>query len=126
MRREKFIGGIIAFVPISIIAFLVGVGLEVPFPSWYLVIFYIMNAVFAFVSIFTQRLVISLYEANVFEEPANAIDYGFKYIAIFSSGLNYFIQNICNRLPFVLNKLAAAIFFFYLLFNFFALAMIFS
>ena len=51
-------------------------------PSSYIALMMMTNTIFAFFSIFVQRLVIVLYEVNVFEEPKSIPGYFFKYIAI--------------------------------------------
>ena len=86
-------------------------GIDIPIPSSYIALMMTTNAIFAFFSIFVQRLVITLYEVNVFEEPKSIPGYFFKYIAIITSGVNYYVQNVLNRLPFILNKLGSVLFF---------------
>ena len=44
-------------------------GIDIPIPSSLFSLMIITNAIFAFFSIFVQRLVIILYEVNVMEEP---------------------------------------------------------
>lgn len=89
-------------------------GIDIPIPSSYIGLMITSNAIFALFSIFVQRLVITLYEVNVFEEPKSIADYFFKYIAILSSGVNYYIQGVFSRLPFLVNKMAAILFFVFL------------
>ncbi|MBP3040679.1 hypothetical protein J9303_14400, partial [Bacillaceae bacterium Marseille-Q3522] len=60
---------------------------------------------------FIQRAVIVLYEVNVYEGKKSMLGYATKYIAIMTSGINYYVQNVINRLPFLLNKLVAILFF---------------
>lgn len=110
MSRKKVVGFILVFVVFTLIACSL-YGINVPLPSSYIPLMIAANGVFAFCSIFTQRLVIALYEVNVFEGKESLIVYFNKYTAIFTSGLNYYIQNILNRLPFLVNKLLALCFF---------------
>ncbi|CAN7151741.1 hypothetical protein [Rossellomorea sp. LjRoot5] len=110
MSRKKVVGFILVFVVFTLIACSL-YGINVPLPSSYIPLMIAANGVFAFCSIFTQRLVIALYEVNVFEGKESLIGYFNKYTAIFTSGLNYYIQNILNRLPFLVNKLLALCFF---------------
>lgn len=86
-------------------------GINIPIPSSYIALMMMTNTIFAFFSIFVQRLVIVLYEVNVFEEPKSISGYFFKYIAIVTSGVNYYVQNVLSRLPFILNKLGSVLFF---------------
>lgn len=86
-------------------------GIDIPIPSSYIALMITTNAIFAFFSIFVQRLVITLYEVNVFEESKSIPGYFFKYIAIVTSGVNYYAQDELSRLPFILNKLGSVLFF---------------
>jgi hypothetical protein len=61
-------------------------GINIPLPSSYLPLMIAANCVFAFISIFAQRLIIVLYEVNVFEEKDSLIGYFNKYTAIITSG----------------------------------------
>ncbi|RBP87385.1 hypothetical protein DFO70_12042 [Cytobacillus firmus] len=101
-------------------------GIDIPIPSSYIALIITTNAVFAFFSIFVQKLVIILYEVNVYEKPKTLFDYCFKYIAIITSGVNYHIQNLLNRLPLILNKLASVFFFIFLIFTGFGLMAVFN
>lgn len=115
--KEQIIGGIIAFIIFTLLS-LPFYGVDVPLPSSYVVLFIISNAIFAFVSIFIQRAVCYIYEANVFDECNNSIDYAFKYLAICSSGVNFYVQKLLIRVPFILNKVIAIVFCLFLLWNF--------
>lgn len=101
-------------------------GIDVPIPSSFIALMIAANAIFAFFSIFIQTLVITLYEVNVFEEPKNILDYCFKYFAITTSGINYYVQTVLNKLPFILNKLVAAFFFVFLVATGFSLLGVFN
>ncbi|KAF0821941.1 hypothetical protein V7200_07960 [Cytobacillus firmus] len=101
-------------------------GVDVPIPSSFIALMIAANAVFAFFSIFAQTLVITLYEVNVFKKPNGILDYCFKYFAITTSGINYYVQNLLNRIPFILNKLVAAFFFIFLVATGFSLLGVFN
>ena len=109
----KIVGFTLAIGCWTFIAYLF-TGIDIPIPSSYISLMIITNAIFAFFSIFVQRLVIILYEVNVVEEPKSIGAFFFKYIAILTSGVNYYIQNVLNRLPFIINKLASILFFVFL------------
>ena len=109
----KIIGFALAIGVWTFIAYL-STGINIPIPSSYINLMIVANAIFALFSIFMQRLVIILYEVNVLEEPKSLGGYFFKYIAILTSGVNYYIQNVLNRLPFIMNKLASILFFVFL------------
>ncbi len=101
-------------------------GIDIPIPSSYIALMITTNAIFAFFSIFVQRLVVTLYEVNVFEEPKSIPGFFFKYIAIITSGVNYYVQNVFNRLPFIVNKLASVLFFVFLIVAGFSIMSIFN
>jgi hypothetical protein len=122
---KKFIGFIIVLGIFTFMA-LFFKGVNIPIPSSYLLLVVMTNGIAAFVSIFVQRWVIVLYEANVYEAKDRVVDYSFKYFAIGISGLNYLIQKMFTRLPFIFNKLLAVIFFLFIMFQLFTLVGIFD
>ncbi|MCR8849895.1 hypothetical protein NQ095_15865 [Rossellomorea sp. SC111] len=125
MSRKKVVGFILVFVVFTLIACSL-YGINVPLPSSYIPLMIAANGVFAFCSIFAQRLIIVLYEVNVFEGKDSFIGYFNKYTAIFTSGINYYIQNVLNRLPFLVNKLLAICFFLSLVWIGFGIVAIFN
>ncbi|MGG1629345.1 hypothetical protein [Rossellomorea sp. NRS-1567] len=110
MSKKKIAGFILMFVVFTLIACSL-YAINIPLPSSYIPLMIAANGVFAFCSIFAQRLVVVLYEVNVYEENDSLIGYFNKYTAIFTSGINYYIQNVLIRLPFLVNKLLALCFF---------------
>ncbi|KAB7672565.1 hypothetical protein [Bacillus sp. B1-b2] len=119
--KEKTIGLMIAIVIITLIS-LVFTGLDIPFPSTYLALIMTSNAIAAFIAIILQKATIVIYEGHVRKEKTSIFDYVFSYIAIGFSGINYYVQTVLNRLPFVLNKLLAIFFFLILFFQLFMIA----
>ncbi|CAH0345442.1 hypothetical protein [Bacillus sp. CECT 9360] len=107
---KKIIGFILAFGIFTLLSLTLS-GIDVPIPSSYVPLLLASNAVFAFFSIFTQRLILGLYETNVHEERSGFVHYFIKYVAIFTSGINYYVQKVLNRLPLLVNKLLAVCFF---------------
>ncbi|WP_338472886.1 hypothetical protein R4Z10_09255 [Niallia sp. XMNu-256] len=107
---KKNIGLALAVVFWTFVAFM-HAGINIYIPSSYIAVMMLTNAIFAFFSIFVQRLVMVLYEVNVFEEPKSISGYFSKYTAIFTSGVNYYVQDVLSRLPFILNKLGSLLFF---------------
>ncbi|MCM3705271.1 MULTISPECIES: hypothetical protein [Cytobacillus] len=121
----KIIGLVLAVAVWTIIALFLN-GIDIPIPSSYISLMITTNAIFAFFSIFVQRLVVTLYEVNVFEEPKSISGFFFKYIAIITSGVNYYVQNVLNRLPLIVNKLASILFFAFLMVAGFSIMTIFN
>lgn len=111
--REKVIGFLIAFVVITFLAWTMH-GINIPLPSSYIQVLLFVNTLVAFLSIFMQRLVIVLYEMNVLEKRTGFSNYAIKYFAMFILGLNYHVQVVINRLPFLLNKIMAVMFFIFM------------
>lgn len=111
--KEKVIGFLITFVVLTFLAWTMH-GINIPLPSSYIQVLLSANTVFAFLSIFMQRLVIILYEMNVLEKRTGFFNYAIKYFAVFILGLNYHVQVVINRLPFILNKIMAVIFFIFM------------
>ena len=110
MNREKIIGTLMAIVIVTILSWIWSNQGTIPLLSAAIFILMLTNMIFAFVSIFIQKAVILLYEMNVEEKSTNSFSYAFEYLAIFGSGLNYHVQNACNRLPFLFNKLFSILF----------------
>ncbi|MBM7604838.1 hypothetical protein JOC75_002842 [Metabacillus crassostreae] len=119
--KEKTIGLMIAIVVMTLMSF-VFMGLDIPFPSTYLALMITTNAIVAFISIILQKATIVIYEGNVNKEKNSISDYVFSYIAIGFSGINYYVQKVLNRLPFLLNKLLAITFFLIIFFQLFMIA----
>lgn len=83
---------------------------DIPYPNSVLIIYLTINMVFAFVSLFVPTLIIKLYEVNVYDESNGLITDFFRYVAILVSSLNYEVQIVLARLPFVLQRLLGVIF----------------
>lgn len=121
---NNYIGFFLAALVCSIPAFLFSS--DFPIPSAYLLLALLTNLIFSFASIFMQTIILRLYEINVYEEKKGILDYTFHYLAMFFSGVNYHIQLIFNRTPFILNKLFACIFCFFSFFLLFAFVAIYD
>ncbi|MED1145238.1 hypothetical protein [Bacillus paralicheniformis] len=83
---------------------------DIPYPNSALIIYLTINMVFAFVSLFVPTLIIKLYETNVYDESNGLVTDFFRYVAILVSSLNYEVQIVLARLPFVLQRLMGVIF----------------
>lgn len=105
---------------------LIFVGIDIPFPSTILLLFLLSNAIFAFFSIFAQRAVIGLFDYNYYTDKQGILSLFNKYTTLALFGLNYFVQLVLNRLPFLLNKLFALLFFGLLLIQWFIIMVIFN
>ncbi|BAC14768.1 hypothetical protein [Oceanobacillus iheyensis HTE831] len=99
----------ITFIILSLFS-LIFIGLSIPYPSTIVMLVLITNFMVALYSIVFHPVAIAIYEANVFGKKTSLLDYIFKYIAIFFSGINYYVQKILLKLPLILNKLIAIVF----------------
>jgi hypothetical protein len=105
---------------------LIFVGIDIPFPSTIVLLLLLSNAIFAFFSILAQRAVIGLFDYNSYTDKQGIIFLFIKYVTLALFGLNYFVQLVLNRLPFLLNKLFALLFFGLLLIQWFIVIVIFN
>ena len=126
INREKILGSILVIVFLSILSWMWSDQGTIPLLSASIMVLMVCNLIFAFVSIFIQSAVISLFQINVEEKSTNSFSYAFKFLAIFGSGLNYYAQNVCSRLPFLFNKLLSIIFVFCILVSIFIIISIYT
>lgn len=97
-----------------------------PIPSTYIFIILSFNCMYAFASIFTQTIVIRLYEANVYEKQRGFFDYLFQYVYIITSGINYYVQSIFSSFPFIIRKVLSTVFFLFLMWSIVGLIAVFD
>ncbi|MDO7283407.1 hypothetical protein Q5W88_09750 [Shouchella clausii] len=76
----------------------------VPFPSALILGFLLVNGFFNFLSLFVPSYVVQFYIANAYDKANTAWSEGFRYIAIYFSGLNAEIQNLLSRFPFYIQR----------------------
>lgn len=112
---KERIGALIAFILLSLLS-LIFLGLDIPYPSTLILCIIFTNFMVALYSILFHPVALGIYEANVYQEKTTVLDYVFKYIAIYFSGINYYVQmTLLLRIPLFLNKLIAVIFVLFLL-----------
>jgi hypothetical protein len=121
---NRYAGLIIAFVTLTLMALFIHQ--SIPYPSSYIFILLMSNGVVAFISIFTQTLVIRIYELNVFEGKKRFIDDCFRYLVIGMTGINYYVQLLFRSFPYLINKMLAVTFTLALLWMFFGVIAIFD
>ncbi|OMI27041.1 hypothetical protein BTA31_12805 [Bacillus haynesii] len=83
---------------------------SIPYPSSILIVYLIVNMIFAFASLLFPTVVIKLYESNVYDETKGLIPDFFRYVAILVSSLNYEVQKVLARLPFILQRILGIVF----------------
>ncbi|MFD1334460.1 hypothetical protein ACFQ4N_02545 [Oceanobacillus iheyensis] len=108
-QSKEWVALLITFIILSLFS-LIFIGLSIPYPSTIVMLVLITNFMVALYSIVFHPVAIAIYEANVFGKKTSLLDYIFKYIAIFFSGINYYVQKILLKLPLILNKLIAIVF----------------
>ncbi len=114
-RDMERVGALIAFILLSLLS-LIFLGLDIPYPSTLILCIIFTNFMVALYSILFHPIALGIYEANVYQEKTTMLDYIFKYIAIYFSGINYYVQmTLLLRIPVLLNKLIAIIFVLFLL-----------
>uniref|UniRef100_A0A7U4DL35 Uncharacterized protein n=1 Tax=Geobacillus sp. (strain Y4.1MC1) TaxID=581103 RepID=A0A7U4DL35_GEOS0 len=83
----------VAFIIISLLS-LGFLGIDVPFPSTYILLWLTTNMMYAFLAVFWQRLAFLIYYANVHDKQTSIMDYLRKYAMFFFISLNYYVQQI--------------------------------
>ncbi|MEN1967809.1 hypothetical protein WMZ97_06965 [Lentibacillus sp. N15] len=99
----------ITFIVLSLFSFLF-LGAVVPYPSTLIFLILMTNFMVSLYSIVFHPVALRIYQANVFQEKITMMDYIFKYVAIFLSGINCYVQMILLRLPLLINKPIAVVF----------------
>lgn len=124
-QPKEWLGALIAFVFLSLFSLLF-LGANIPYPSTLIFFMLISNAMVSAYSILFHPIALGLYEANVFQRKTTMFDYIFKYIAIFLSGISYYVQRTLFKLPLLLNKLIVITFVLLLLWQWFMMISIFD
>lgn len=107
--KQKVAGFGLFFIVCTLVGLLISKA-NIPLLTAYIFEMLAFNFMYAIASIFSQRAVILLYEANIYEECNNIWDFAFKYFYMYSSGINYYVQTIIARVPFIVNKVIAILF----------------
>ncbi|AIF45520.1 hypothetical protein [Virgibacillus sp. SK37] len=123
--RNEWIGLVSAITAVLLFSLLF-LGAGVAFPSTVVFLAITTNFMVAAFSVIFHPLTIALYEANVFDKCNTKMDYFYKYIAIFTTGINYHTQQLLRSVPLVINKLLAVIFVLLLIWQLFGVNMIFG
>ncbi|MEW9675103.1 hypothetical protein ABRT01_02775 [Lentibacillus sp. L22] len=124
-NNKEWLGFGINFIVISIFSLLF-LGANIPYPSTLIFLILITNAMASVYSVVFHPIALGIYEANVLQEKTTMMDYIFKYVAIFLSGINYYVQMILLRFPLLLNKVIAIVFALFLLWQWFVVGTIFD
>ncbi|WP_088051537.1 hypothetical protein [Virgibacillus dakarensis] len=124
-QSKEWIGALIAFVSLSLFS-LIFLGANIPYPSTLIFLILMTNFMVSLYSVVFHPVALGIYEANVFQEKTTMLDYIFKYIAIFLSGINYYVQRTLLKLPLLINKFIAVAFVLFLLWQGFGVIAIFD
>nr|CDQ31154.1 hypothetical protein BN993_00526 [Virgibacillus halodenitrificans] len=100
------------FIAITFISFfsLIFIGVNLPFPTTILMLILIMNGMATLYSIFFHKVIIVLYESNVFDVSGSITSYIFKYIVVTYLGLTYYVQIALSRTQLPVNKVFTFLF----------------
>ncbi|MEN1967810.1 hypothetical protein WMZ97_06970 [Lentibacillus sp. N15] len=102
-NEKEWLGFGIIFIFLSLFS-LPFLGANIPYPSTLIFLILITNAMVSVYSVVFHPIALGIYRANVFQEKTTMMDYIFKYVAIFLSRINYYVQMILLRLPLLINK----------------------
>ncbi|MEN1967812.1 hypothetical protein WMZ97_06980 [Lentibacillus sp. N15] len=123
--NKEWLGFVVNFIALSIFSLLF-LGANIPYPSTLIFLILITNAMASVFSVVFHPVALGIYQANVFQEKTTMMDYTFKYVAIFLSGINYYVQMILLRLPLLVNKVIAIVFVLFMLWQWFGVGKIFD
>lgn len=107
--KNKLIAFFIAITFISVFS-LIFIGVNLPFPTTILMLILIMNGMATLYSIFFHKVIIVLYESNVFDVSGSITSYIFKYIVVTYLGLTYYVQIALLRTQLPVNKVFTFLF----------------
>ncbi|MGY0694826.1 hypothetical protein ACW2QC_18930 [Virgibacillus sp. FSP13] len=124
-QSKEWIGALIAFVFLSVFSLII-LGTNIPYPSTLIFLILVTNLMVSLYSIVFHPIALGIFEANVFQKKTTMLDYIFKYIAIFLSGISYHVQMTLLKLPLLINKLIAIVFVLFLLWQWFGVIAIFN
>ncbi len=123
LKKSNVTQGILVFLFISIF-FSYALNGMVPFPSSLLYISLSVNLIMAIYSLIAPSWVIKIYEYNIYEAPNGWIS-DLLYFLFFVWSVNYEVQVVLYRLPFLLQRLLGIIFIFVLIINIFLISSMF-
>lgn len=123
LKKSNVTQGILVFLFISIF-FSYALNGMVPFPSSLLYISLSVNLIMAIYSLIAPSWVIKIYEYNIYEAPNGWIS-DLRYFLFFVWSVNYEVQVVLYRLPFLLQRLLGIIFIFVLIINIFLISSMF-
>ncbi|MCY9261744.1 hypothetical protein [Bacillus haynesii] len=124
LKKSNVTQGILVFLFISIF-FNYALNGMVPFPSSLLYISLTINLIMAIYSLIAPSWVIKIYEYNIYEVPNGWISDLLRFFLVFAWSVNYEVQVVLYRLPFLLQRLMGIIFIFVLLINIFLISSMF-
>ncbi|WP_261382663.1 hypothetical protein [Bacillus paralicheniformis] len=108
-NKSNFVHGIIVLIFLSIF-FALALGEHMPFPSSLFYASILINVIMAVISLFFPSWVIKQYEFSIYEESNGLINDLLRYFLFFAWTINYEVQIVLARLPFVLQRLLGVIF----------------
>ncbi|SIT05255.1 hypothetical protein [Virgibacillus pantothenticus] len=88
---------LITLIFLSLFSFIFIGGL--PYPTTLIMLMGVTNGMVVFYSLIFHPIAVGLYNANVYPTSDSITGYIFKYVAIFSSGLNYHARMTLGRMP---------------------------
>lgn len=123
--RKETIGLIIALVITSFLS-LIFTFIDIRYPGSIVMMMFSGNFVMSLYSILFRRIAIILYESSVYDRTESIKEYTFKYLDILMFGINYEVQKIIDRFPFIIKIPVSMLFFLFLLWQFFTVIAVYS
>ncbi|MFN2744872.1 hypothetical protein ACINLE_04615 [Bacillus sp. z60-18] len=123
-KKSNLIVGITTFIVLSLFLSFV-LREHIPYLSALLYVSLTINFIMAIFSLLFPTWVIKQYEFNIYEEPGGWINDFLRYFLFFAWTINYEVQVVLARLPFLLQRLMGIIFIIVLIFSIASIASIF-
>ncbi|NPC91550.1 hypothetical protein HOO54_04635 [Bacillus sp. WMMC1349] len=124
-NKSNYTKGVAVFLCLSIF-FGLALGRDIPYPSSLITISLAINTLAAIISLIAPSAVINHYESSIYEEPKGLINDLMRYFLVFTWGINYEVQIVLARLPFIFQRLIGVILAVLLFFGTFAVGVIFE
>ncbi|KAA0835478.1 hypothetical protein P9G44_05625 [Bacillus paralicheniformis] len=115
-KKSNLIVGTITVIAISLFLSFV-LREHIPYPSALLYMSLTINFIMAIISLLFPNWVIKQYEFNIYEESSGWINDFLRYFLFIAWAINYEVQVVLARLPFLLQRLMGIVFIIVLVFS---------
>ncbi|MCY7752091.1 hypothetical protein [Bacillus haynesii] len=115
-KKSNLIVGTTTFIALSLFLSFV-LREHIPYPSALLYMSLTINFIMAIISLLFPNWVIKQYEFNIYEESSGWINDFLRYFLFIAWAINYEVQVVLARLPFLLQRLMGIVFIIVLVFS---------